>query len=105
MKLVEVQVTKFRNFIDSGEVGIQPDVTCLVGKNEAGKSDFLHALHRLLPAVGDPSFTVLDDYPAWMEKRDRLKGDKLEDVEPIHAKFELTRRTDKRRQPRSRPGS
>ena len=89
MKLVEVQVTKFRNILDSGSVQVQPDVTCLVGKNESGKTAFLHALYRLLPARGNVALSVHDQYPAWLEKRDRLRGVNLDDVRPVRATFEL----------------
>ena len=89
MKLVEVQITKFRNILDSELVQIQPDVTCLVGKNESGKTAFLHALYRLLPARGNVVLSVHDQYPAWLEKRDRLRGINLDDVCPVQATFEL----------------
>lgn len=89
MKLVEVQVTKFRNILDSEPVDVQPDVTCLVGKNESGKTALLHALYRLLPARGNVAFSVPDQYPAWLEKRDRLRGVDLEEVRPARATFEL----------------
>ncbi|MBW2303517.1 MAG: AAA family ATPase [Deltaproteobacteria bacterium] len=89
MKLVEVQITKFRNILDSELVQIQSDVTCLVGKNESGKTAFLHALYRLLPARGNVAFSVHDQYPAWLEKRDRLRGINLDDVRPVQATFQL----------------
>ncbi len=89
MKLVEVQVTKFRNILDSDVVEIQPDVTCLVGKNESGKTAFLHALYRLLPARGNVKFSAHDQYPAWLLKRDQLSGIDLDDVRPVRATFEL----------------
>jgi energy-coupling factor transporter ATP-binding protein EcfA2 len=89
MKLVEVQVTAFRNILDSEPVHVQPDVTCLVGKNESGKTAFLHALYRLLPARGNVALSVHDQYPAWLEKRDRLRGVNLDDVRPARATFEL----------------
>lgn len=88
MKLASVSVTKFRNILDSGEVKIQPDVTCMVGKNEAGKSAFLHALHRLRPAEGKHPFVVLDDYPAWLQKKDAQNED-LKEVRPVSVDFEL----------------
>ena len=65
MKLVEVQVTNFRNFLDSGAVEIEPDITCLVGKNESGKTAFLHALYRLRPARPNAKFFSPEQYPAW----------------------------------------
>src|SRR5689334_11228101 len=89
MKLVTVQVRKFRNILDSEEVKIQPDVTCLVGKNEAGKSAFLHALNRLRPARGNPKFSVLREYPAWIQKRDEMRGENLDEARPIKAGFAL----------------
>jgi predicted ATP-dependent endonuclease of OLD family len=46
MKLVKVRATNYRNIIDSEEVEIGPS-TCLVGKNEAGKTAFLKALEGI----------------------------------------------------------
>ncbi len=43
MKLVKVQVTNFRSIEDSEEFEIG-DLTCLVGKNEAGKTAILRAI-------------------------------------------------------------
>lgn len=87
MKLVEVQITNFRNFLDSSEVSIDPTVTCLVGKNESGKTAFLHALYRLHPARPNVKLSAPDQYPAWLEKRDRLRGVKIEDFRPVLATF------------------
>ena len=53
MKLNRVQVTNFRSVEDSGEFEIDP-VTCLVGKNEAGKSALLLALAALNPNDATP---------------------------------------------------
>ncbi len=63
MKLQKVQITNFRSVEDSGEFDIKP-VTCLVGKNEAGKSAILLALSALNP--GAATYVTLDkerDYP------------------------------------------
>ena len=63
MKLQKIQVTNFRSVEDSGEFDIDP-VTCLVGKNEAGKSAILLALAALNPNQSTP--VTLDkerDYP------------------------------------------
>ena len=51
MRLLSVRVRYFRNIIDSGEVGIDEAVTCLVGKNESGKTAFLQALQQLSPVM------------------------------------------------------
>jgi predicted ATP-dependent endonuclease of OLD family len=63
MKLQTVHVTNFRSAEDS-EVFQTGQVTCLVGKNEAGKSAILLALAALNPHPATPA--VLDkerDYP------------------------------------------
>ena len=87
MKLKRVHVQMFRNILDSSVVDIQPDVTCLVGKNESGKTAFLQALWRLNPARTKPTFSVPDHYPAWLEKRHRMDGKDLEHSKPITAIF------------------
>jgi energy-coupling factor transporter ATP-binding protein EcfA2 len=46
MKLTKAQVTNYRNILDTGEVEIGT-TTCLVGKNEAGKTAFLKALEGI----------------------------------------------------------
>jgi energy-coupling factor transporter ATP-binding protein EcfA2 len=89
MKLITVQIRLFRNILDSTVVSIQDDVTCLVGKNESGKTAFLHALYRLNPAYSNVLFSVPDHYPAWLEKRDRLRGVDLERVRPVRAVFAI----------------
>jgi predicted ATP-dependent endonuclease of OLD family len=46
MKLVKAHATSYRNIVDSNAVDIG-QITCLVGKNEAGKTAFLKALECL----------------------------------------------------------
>jgi hypothetical protein len=89
MKLVEARVTLFRNIVDSTMVPIQPDVTCLVGKNESGKTAFLQALYRFKPARPNAPMSLREQYPAWLEKRDRQQGKRLESVTPILVVFQL----------------
>ncbi len=63
MHLKSVQVTNFRSVDDSSAFELAP-VTCLVGKNEAGKSAILLALAALNPHDATP--VLLDrerDYP------------------------------------------
>jgi len=63
MRLKSFQVTDFRSIRDSGPVEVE-DVTCLVGKNESGKTALLHALYRLNPInPEDGEFNPTDDYP------------------------------------------
>lgn len=53
MKLTKAQVTNYRNILDTGEVEIGA-TTCLVGKNEAGKTAFLKAIEGINST--DPDF-------------------------------------------------
>lgn len=63
MKLISARVTNYKNIIDSGEFTLD-DVTCLVGKNQSGKSTLLHALYRLNPVEkGLHGFNYESDYP------------------------------------------
>lgn len=63
MKLKKVQVTNFRSVEDSEEFDID-SVTCLVGKNEAGKSALLLALAALNPNSSTPVLMDKErDYP------------------------------------------
>ena len=49
MRLVSARVRDYKSITDSGEVAVEEDVTCLVGKNESGKTAVLEALYRLNP--------------------------------------------------------
>ena len=89
MKLIQFQVNHFRNFIDSSPIKVESNITCLVGKNESGKTALLHALYRLNPARSNVSFSLQEQYPAWLEKQHRLQGIKLNGVIPISVDFEL----------------
>ena len=63
MKLNQVQVKHFRSVNDSGTFDID-SVTCLVGKNEAGKSALLMALAALNPHPATPVAMEKErDYP------------------------------------------
>ena len=63
MRLKSVRVSEFKCVLDSGEFETG-DITCLVGKNEAGKTAVLQALYRLNPVVdSDGEFNVTHDYP------------------------------------------
>ena len=46
MKLRQYRVREFRSIWDSGLIEIEDRKTCLVGKNESGKTALLHALGR-----------------------------------------------------------
>jgi predicted ATP-dependent endonuclease of OLD family len=88
MKLLRVQIDHFKNILDSGPIAIQPDVTCIVGKNESGKTAVLQALHRFKPAQSNVKFDAQRQYPAWLEKQHRRRGN-IEEHAPVKATFEL----------------
>ncbi|HEX8120028.1 MAG TPA: AAA family ATPase [Solirubrobacteraceae bacterium] len=63
MKLQRARVTNYKSIDDSGWVSVD-DVTCLVGKNESGKTAFLQALAKLHPVAGQVGdFDVTLEYP------------------------------------------
>ncbi|MEV8085688.1 AAA family ATPase [Pseudarthrobacter oxydans] len=88
MRLVKAQVKLFRNVVDSGEIDIDPEVTCFVGKNESGKTALLNALYRLNPVHESAKFNASKDYPRWRLSRDR-RGGEIDDSVPISAEFEI----------------
>jgi predicted ATP-dependent endonuclease of OLD family len=64
MKLVRAQVQNYRSVEDSTPFVINDGTTCLVGKNESGKTALLTALYRLNPTIPtDASFDRQRDYP------------------------------------------
>lgn len=89
MRLTQARVTKFRSIEDSGWVSFD-DVTCLVGKNESGKTAFLQALARLRPVPGMPSkYDPVMNYPSKDYGLYRRKhADNPDTV--VEVKFELT---------------
>jgi predicted ATP-dependent endonuclease of OLD family len=93
MKLTKVQVREFKSILDSNEFDIG-NVTCLVGKNEAGKTAILEALYRLNPVVPQHAkFDVTEDYPrAEVEEYQvAIQQKKRAPTTPITAVFTLER--------------
>jgi len=88
MRLVRARVTNFKSIDDSGWVTFEQE-TCLVGKNESGKTAFLQALEKISPveaSAGD--FDVLD-YPRKHYVQYRQVHSKTPAV-VVRAEFELT---------------
>lgn len=64
MKLKEFTIREFRSIWDSGPIKVDNQTTCLVGKNEAGKTTLLTALYRTNPIItADARFDEIYDYP------------------------------------------
>lgn len=85
MKLLSVHIRNFRNILDSTPFDVQPDVTCLIGKNESGKTTVLQALWLLNPHM-DTHLDSQRHYPKWIEKQDSKSG-YLNEVKPVSATF------------------
>ena len=63
MKLVHVNIQRYRSISEPTEFDVEPDVTALVGKNESGKTAVLQSLYKSDPvdlAKFDPDL----DYPS-----------------------------------------
>jgi energy-coupling factor transporter ATP-binding protein EcfA2 len=66
---VDAHVTYYRSIEDSGRFEVEPDVTCLVGKNESGKTTVLQALYRLNPVESSARFNEVIDFPARLTRK------------------------------------
>ncbi|HEY6766072.1 MAG TPA: AAA family ATPase [Candidatus Sulfotelmatobacter sp.] len=93
MRLKSVHVREFKSVWNSNEFQVG-DVTCLVGKNEAGKTAILQALYRLNPIIdADAKFDVTLDYPKLDVEdyeQDVEAGRRNRQTSVISAKFTLT---------------
>lgn len=87
MRLKTFQVRVFRNVIDSGPINVDGN-TCLVGKNEAGKSALVQALHCLNPAKPATNLALHEDYPRWLKKEHEITGE-IKHAIPIEATYEF----------------
>jgi ABC-type cobalamin/Fe3+-siderophores transport system ATPase subunit len=94
MKLKGFKVREFQSVWDSGPITVG-EVTCLVGKNEAGKTALLKALYRLNPIGNvDMQFDVTDDYPRKevTNYRHEVESSNRSTATVIEAQFELRSR-------------
>lgn len=88
MILKSVQILSYKSVADSGLFEIDPKVTCLVGKNESGKTAVLEALYRLNPLPGHiQDFKPLRDYPRRTLKA--VPEEKINQTVPISVTFEV----------------
>lgn len=60
MRLKAFQVRNYKTILDSGRVEIDPNVACLMGKNEAGKSAVMQALWKFNNVSGAKYDRLLD---------------------------------------------
>ncbi len=93
MKLSKVQITNYKSIWDSTEFGID-EVTCLVGKNESGKTALLQALHRLNPveeSTDKLKYDAAEEYPRSQltNYENILESDDAEHAVVVKATFSL----------------
>lgn len=76
MNVTELRVQNYRSLTDTGWVEID-NLTCLVGRNESGKTAFMRAAEKLNPAYGDGKYVPYAEYPReeWPEYSDRHDED------------------------------
>jgi predicted ATPase len=77
MKLVNLRIKNFKCILDSTDFAVD-QLTCLVGKNESGKSAILQALYKLNPIDEKAKYNPLYDYPK-MYLTDYESGDVFAD--------------------------
>jgi predicted ATP-dependent endonuclease of OLD family len=84
-------VRDFQSVRDSDRILVS-EITCLVGKNEAGKSTLLKALYRLNPVIpAEGNFDVTSDYPRMdvEDYRHEVESGKRKTAVPIEACYKL----------------
>jgi len=76
MNLTELRVQNYRSLSDTGWVEVD-DLTCLVGRNESGKTGFMRAAEKLNPAYGDGKYVPYEEYPRedWPDYSERHDED------------------------------
>lgn len=92
MKLKQFRVREFKSIWDSGPIEVDDQVTCLVGKNEAGKTALLTALYRTNPIITDDAiFDETYDYPKREveEYRFAVENENREEAVVVECIYEL----------------
>src|ERR1700724_4472942 len=63
MQLTAFQIFKYRNIEDSGLVRLADRLTCIVRKNQSGKTNLLRALQKLNPHDKTIKYDLRSDWP------------------------------------------
>ena len=84
MRLKQFRVANFRNINDSGWIDLA-GTTALVGRNESGKTNLLHALCSLSGPDAGEALSLTRDFPA-----DRMRSEYSDDLDVIETHWELT---------------
>lgn len=77
MIVERAEVSNYKCFKSYENVNLEKDVTCLVGKNESGKTAFLESLYKLNPSgSGDfERFSAVTEYPRTKYNRNKDEAD------------------------------
>ena len=89
MLLVSAKVGPYKSIDKPQDVLIEPNVTVLVGMNEAGKTVFLEALQKSRDAMGVAQFVPVDDYPR-KDVNAYMKTHAASPAEVVALTFQLT---------------
>ena len=87
MKLKKYRVQNYKNIHDSGIIGVDNHITCLVGKNESGKTALLEALCKTNPA--DSTVTGFNDQVDYPKKRMPTNNADVRDIAIVECNYEL----------------
>ena len=82
MRLFKFRVSNFKT-IDESEWITTDNITCLVGENEAGKTNVLTALLKLKPADKNTKINLISDYPRHRYTEDRDIANSKKFIEAI----------------------
>jgi hypothetical protein len=88
LRISAAQARDYKSVTDSNVVKLDEQVTCLVGKNESGKTAFLEAMYRWNPVETGhhQTFLPLRDFPRarWSKEREQVPS-----LEPITLRLAL----------------
>jgi hypothetical protein len=85
MRLIEASVRRYRSIEEATTFKVEDDVTCLVGKNESGKTATLQALYKSRP-IATAKFDDGLDYPSHLSRElNSTKGQ----IQVTHLTYEL----------------
>ena len=63
MQLTAFRIFKYRNIEDLGLVKLADRLTCIVGKNQSGKTNLLRGLHKFNPHDKSVKYDARSDWP------------------------------------------
>jgi len=89
LRLINVELVKYKSFLTPQNVKIENDITIFVGKNESGKTAFLEALAKFNYFQDDPKykFDATSDFPRTELKRYQKSN---EEYEVIKCTFKIS---------------